>query len=200
MRRNRSALFASLTFLLLSCGAVSSATARDRDFQAVVRTIEARYHAKRTSPFLMRAAGLITKAARPEGIKSLSLAVFEDQDFSPRPDDAEFEISISEALEKKWTPLVRVWSRRDGERTQIYCRESGEDVRLFIVTLEPDEAVVMEVGINAKTFAQWMDDPENIGPSLRQGSSGENSSVAAEPSLGPSPPLRHRDLSDGQNR
>lgn len=190
--RNRKGLVGALACMLLFTGAAPSAFSRD-DFDAVVRTIESRYHARRISPFLMRVAGLAVKASRPEGVKDLRAAVFEDQDFSPRAGDAEFDRAVRSILERNWSPLVRVWSRRDGEQTQIYSRPSGEDVRLFILTLEPDEAVVTEVRISPKTFSQWMNDPENIGSSLRQDSEEENTRATKESSPKPPPPLRHRD-------
>lgn len=198
MKRNRNTLVGGLTCLLLFSGAAPSASARD-DFDAVVRAIESRYHAKRISPFLMRVAGLAIKVARPEGVKDLRVAVFEDQDFSPRAGDAEFDKAVRSILERSWSPLVRVWSRRDGERTQIYSRPSGEDVELFIVTIEPDEAVVMEVRISPRVFSEWMNDPETIATSLRQDSEEENARATKESSPKPPPRLQHRDSHDSPN-
>lgn len=167
--------------------------ARDRGFNAVVQAVSTTYHAQQSLRFVSWFAGMATKVARPEGVKSLRMAIFEDQDFSPHDGEAEFEGAVQKALKEDWRPFVRVRSKRDGERTSIYARESGKDVSLFIVTIEETEAVVMEVKMSAEKFAQMADDPENISGSLRENSQERSHRKSSNEATAQAPTLQHRD-------
>jgi hypothetical protein len=167
--------------------------ARDRGFDAVVQAVADTYHAHQNLRFVTWFAGIATKVARPEGVKNLRMAIFEDQDFTPRDGEAQFERAVTSALQKDWQPLVRVRSNRDGERTYIYAREQGKDVRMFIVTLESSEAVVIELKMNAEKFSRMVDEPKHMNAALRQKDECPRPApveAAAEPS-----PLRHREES-----
>ncbi len=148
-----------LTCMLVPIVAASLAlpvAARDREFSAAVRHIESTYHVHRNHRFLMWGVGMIVKVAHPEGVRSLRLAIFEDQNLSGTGDDAGFSSLLEKSLQRTsdefgteaWQRMVRVWSRHDNERTYIYARPRGKDLELFIVSLEPDEAVVLKVRMN----------------------------------------------------
>lgn len=199
MTRNRSLFAGAISAACLFCWNLPDAVARDREFSAVVSQIEAAYHVKRNYRFLMWMTGMAAKVARPEGVKGFKIAIFEDQDLSPRPNDAEFEMTLRSAMGSDWQPLVRVSSRRDGERTHIYAQNSGKDIRLFIVTIEDDEAVVMEVKMTGKKFAQLMNDPANLSASLRNESQEGNEHAASEETAAAPPALRHRETPASQN-
>ncbi len=180
------------TVLALLAASPAPASARDRGFDAVVQAISTTYHARRSLRFVSWFAGMATKFARPEGVKSLRMAIFEDQDFTPRDDgDAQFEQAVQNALQEDWRPIVRVHSNRDGERTLVYARESGKDVSLFIVTREPSEAVVMQVKMNTRKFSEMMDEPKHMGGAMRE--KDECPGPAADEAAAAPPPLRHRD-------
>jgi hypothetical protein len=181
------------TLLLMLCVLPSRLTARDRGFDAVVQAVSTTYHARQSLRFVTWFAGMATKFARPEGVKSLRMAIFEDQDFTPRDGEAQFEQAVAGALREDWRPLVRVHSNRDRERTNIYGRESGKDVSLFIVTLEQSEAVVMEVKMSARKFSEMMDEPRHMSGASRD--KDQCPSPAAKEAAAAPPPLRHRDES-----
>lgn len=187
--RSRKPLIFALAFLLALCVLPSGLTARDRGFDAVVQAVSTTYHARQSLKFVSWFAGMATKFARPEGVKSLRMAIFEDQDFTPHDGEAQFEQAVENALQEDWRPLVRVRSNRNHERTFIYARDGGKDVKLFIVTLESSEAVVMEVKISARRFSRMMDEPENMSASLRDRNS--NSEPATDEAA-MKPPLQRR--------
>lgn len=110
-----------------------------------------------------------------------------------RDGEAEFEKAVQNALKDDWRPFVRVWSKRDGERTSIYAREHGNNVSLFIVTIEQTEAVVMEVKMSAKRFARMADDPENVSGPLRETSHENRRPKSSDEAAAKPPALRHRD-------
>jgi Ca-activated chloride channel family protein len=70
---------------------------------------------------------------------------------------------MGRALGDGWQPFVRVYSRRSGERTYIYAKQSGKDVQLMMATIEAREAVVMQVKLNPDTLAKWMEKPDQMG-------------------------------------
>jgi hypothetical protein len=193
-KRNPKLPILASAFLLALCVLPARLQARDRGFNAVVQAISTTYHARQSLRFVSWFAGMATKFTRPEGVKSLRMAIFEDQDFTPRDDgEAQFEQAVQSALQEDWRPIVRVHSNRDGERTLIYARESGKDVSLFIVTREPSEAVVMQVKMNARKFSKMMDEPRHMGGAMREKDKCP-SPTASEAAAAP-PPLRHRDES-----
>jgi hypothetical protein len=189
-----------LTFapaLFLACGLFPARLAAgDRGFDAVVHAVSTTYHARQSLKFISWFAGMATKFARPEGVKSLRMAIFEDQDFTPRGDEEVFARAVDSALQKDWQPLVRMRSKRAQERTFIYARDAGKDVKLFLVSLESSEAVVMEVKMSARRFSQMINEPENMSASLRDRNSRTNS-ASDEAALKP-PPLRHREDAGAQ--
>ena len=146
--------------LLLSSAPVS---AEDPEFGLVVRQVESYFHVKRTHIPLLGFMKPVLWIARPAGAKSLELAIFEDQDFSRGLDDPEFERLIDKSMGQSWQPLVRVHSRRDSEQTTIYAKDMGKNFKLMLITLEPTEAVVMQVKLSSQELIKCLENPERIG-------------------------------------
>ncbi len=137
--------------------APATAVAKDRHFEAIVRGIEARYHRKP-----MRFMGLVSfiaNRARPEGVKNLRFAVFEDLDTSAYPADGDFAEFVARAAGPDFRPFVRVESRRDGEQTYVFARPLNDDFELLIVCVEQHEATVMRMRLNPERMSEWEDDP-----------------------------------------
>ena len=173
MNRNRHWLVAcAVALLLLSQDTPRAATpAANREFAAVVRLVESHYRVRRRRlPFM---AGTIMRiAARRVGVRDLRLAVFEDQDFTPRAGDQEFAAAVGAALSGEWQPLVRI-SSRSGERTFIHLREAGENLRLLIVNIERREATVAQAEVTPQTLAEWLQNPDRMGRSLVREATGQ---------------------------
>jgi len=150
-----------LAVLLLT---TATASAKEDDFKMLVQHVESHYHAKRLRIPLLGLANFAVKIVRPKGVKGFKLAVFEDQDFSPQPGDRRFETTIRGVLPLEWQPLVCVRSR-GGERTYIYAREDGKDIKLLVVTLGPRNAVVIEAKLNPKSLMNDLDQPRQMGKS-----------------------------------
>lgn len=163
MRFNHKFLAHALIAALFLSLIYTKTEARDNEFGALVKHIESHYRAKRTRLPFLGLAGLIVKVVHPAGVKGFKLAVFEDQDFSRGVEDSTFESVMSRALGNRWQPLVRVYSRKTGERTYIYAKESGKDLELMVATLEAREAVVMQVKLNPETLAKWLEKPDQMG-------------------------------------
>ena len=164
------ALALALTAFWLAA-AVAPASAKDREFGLFVRHIGSYYHAHRSHRLLIGFAGglgnVVIKFWRPYGVKNFKLAMFEDQDFSASRDDLDFPAVIRAGINAGWSPLIQVWSRRDGERTYVFARATGKnDVKVLVVTLEQNEAVVVEAKFNpdklSRAIERWTEDPNSI--------------------------------------
>lgn len=143
-------------------GLAPAAPAADADFDALVRGIESHYGTKRLHIPLFGVAKFFVRVARPEGVKQLDLAIFEEIHYT-QPDEREFDELVRNAVGGRWRPMVRVRSRADNERTYIYAREEGGDVRMMIANFEPSEAVVIQYRVSTRTLLAMLDHPDRIG-------------------------------------
>lgn len=148
--------------LCLILAGVLGAQGADRDFEAIVHRLEAHYGKKRTSIPLLGLGSFFVKMARPEGVKDLQMAVFEDLPSDSQPSPEALAKIFAHLPEQGWKPFVRVWSRRDGERVEIFSRFDGKAWHLLLATLEPAEATVMEMRLSADALAKWINDPETM--------------------------------------
>ena len=176
--RNRRLVFTLVPALAASLAL--PAAARDREFSAAIHHIERTYHVHLNHRFMMWGVGMIVKVAHPEGVRSLRLAIFEDQRFPGIGNDQEFTSPLENSLHRGWQPFVRVWSRRDNERTYIYARPRGNDLELFIVSLEPDEAVVLKLKMNPDKLDEMMDEPKRISQRTVESSANVPRAMATE--------------------
>ncbi len=143
--------------LALAFVAPATAGAKDRQFNAIVREIEARYHRKP-----MRFMGLVSFIAnrsRPEGVKNLRFAIFEGLDASAEPLGGDFAEFVARTAGPEFQSFVRIQSRRTGEQTQIFARPVGNDFELLLVCVERDEATVMKMRLDPERMSEWEDDP-----------------------------------------
>lgn len=161
-----------LLVICLTLLAPTTVSAKDGEFDRVVKQLKTQYRAKRKSIPFLGLANFAVKIVRPAGVKSFKLAIFEDQDFSDKPGDPQLSTVVRGALTTAWHPLVRVYSPRDGDQTYVYLREAGKDVKLLIVNVEPREAVVVQVKVNLQTLIKWMQKPERIGRQVMSQSNG----------------------------
>ncbi|MBI3667904.1 MAG: hypothetical protein HY236_17015 [Acidobacteria bacterium] len=155
MRPPRSA---ALFFLFLSVAAFAA----DRDFNALVKSIESHYGTNRVRIPLLGLTKAFVKVARPYGARQLNLAVFENLPAPGDADLADFQALLRE-VGPGWQPLVRVHSRRDSETTSIFARPAGRDIHLLVATREREEATLVEIQVTEQLLARWLVDPKRMG-------------------------------------
>ncbi|MFN2455450.1 MAG: hypothetical protein ABR577_14645 [Pyrinomonadaceae bacterium] len=158
-------LFAfALSFLQLTA---ATACAKDKAFAAVSAHLKTRYQAKqRRIPFL-GLAGFAVKLARPAGVKSFKLMVFENLQLTDAANGgAELNSVLRNALGEGWQPLVRVYSKASNQQTYVYATSEGKTVKLMIVALEQAQATVVRVKLNPDALVKFMDNPKILGISL----------------------------------
>jgi hypothetical protein len=157
-KRTKLNTFAVLFFTGCVAFSLGTETVYADDFGRIVRHIEVNYHVHRNHRFLMGFAGLVVKFWHVGGVKSLKAAIFEDQHLDATDADARLDEIVQSAGEHGWHPLVKSYSRRSGEHSFIYAKDEGKEVKLLIVSVEPNEAVVIQVKLDPDKMAKFMDE------------------------------------------
>ena len=138
-----------------------NAFARD-DFGKIVHHIEVNYHVHRQHRWVMGLAGFTVKFWHIAGVKSLKGAIFENQPFVNAASDTRFDEVVRAAMDTGWQPLIQSWDRHSGERTYIYAQEvaskKGSDMKLLVVNLESNEAVVLQVKVDPKKLNDFIEE------------------------------------------
>jgi hypothetical protein len=156
MTRNSKKLMFGLIVAALLLPA-QGAFARD-DFGKIVHHIEANYHVHRQHRFVMGLAGFTVKFWHIAGVKSLKGAIFENQPFVNAASDTRFDETVRAAMDSGWQPLVQSWDRHTGERTYIYAQDLGKDLKVLVVNLESNEAVVLQVKVDPKKLNDFIEE------------------------------------------
>jgi hypothetical protein len=164
-KQKRWLIYGLLLATLLSFS-IANVHAEDRAFKAISTHLKTRYKAKRKGIPFLGLANFAVKIAHPAGVKSIKIAIFEDLDSSGNINHAELNTVIRQALDEEWQPLVRVYSRKEGEQVFVYARNEGDDIKLMVVSLQQTDAFIARVKINPATLAKWMEKPEILGISL----------------------------------
>ncbi len=157
MKKSRTQLLIVAVIALAGFVAPAQAAADD-DFGRIVKHIETQYHVHRQHRWVMGFAGFVVKMSHFSGVKSLKGAIFENQRFLNANGDTEFEQVVRQAADSGWQPMVQSWDRHSGERTYIYAHDAGRDMTVLLVTLEPNEAVVLQLKLDPQKFSEFAHD------------------------------------------
>lgn len=127
------------------------------DFGRIVHHIETQYHVHRQHRFVMGLAGFAVKFYHFAGVKNLKGAIFENQRFLNAGGDTNFDEVMRAALDSGWQPMVQSWDRHSGERTYVYAQDLGKDMKVLVVSLEANEAVVLQVKVDPRKFSEFVE-------------------------------------------
>jgi hypothetical protein len=189
IRNNKSFTFVCMLMTVAFLVSAQNAFARD-DFGKIVHHIEANYHVHRQHRFVMGLAGFTVKFWHIAGVKSLKGAIFENQRFTNAASDTRFDEVVRAAMDSGWQPLVQSWDRHTGERTYIYAQDLGKDMKVLVVTLESNEAIVLQVKVDPTKLDEFIEETSPGGhhrdrPAPREKTQPQNDDrveVAASPS------------------
>lgn len=156
IRNSKTFTFACLVMAAFLMPA-QSAFAGD-DFGKIVHHIEVNYHVHRQHRWVMGLAGFTVKFWHIAGVKSFKGAIFENQPFVNAASDTRFDEVVRAAMDSGWQPLVQSWDRHTGERTYIYAQDLGKDMKLLVVSLESNEAVVLQVKVDPKKLDEFIEE------------------------------------------
>jgi hypothetical protein len=156
IRNSKTLSFACLMLVGLFTSA-QNAFAKD-DFGNIVHHIEANYHVHRQHRWVMGLAGFTVKFWHVAGVKNFKGAIFENQPFVNAASDTRFDQVVRAAMDSGWQPLVQTWDRHTGERTYIYAQDLGKDMKVLVVSLESNEAVVLQVKVDPKKLNGFIEE------------------------------------------
>ena len=168
----------TITGLMFAVALATCITARaNRDgFDDVVKAIEHFYHVKHQNIPLLARAGVkaVRTAAKIRGGEykkiaeagSIRVAFFEDQTFNSRGNIAAFRASIQSTLAGNWSALVQTLAPKDEEQTYIYIRDTGQKFHVLVITIEKQEATVVQASVSPQAFADLMKSPNEMGKAL----------------------------------
>jgi len=156
IRNSRTFTFACLVVAAFLMPA-QSAFARD-DFGRIVHHIEVNYHVHRQHRWVMGLAGFTVMFWHIAGVKSFKGAIFENQPFVNAASDTRFDEVVRAAMDSGWQPMVQSWDRHSGERTYIYAQDLGKDMKVLVVSLESNEAVVLQVKVDPKKLNDFIEE------------------------------------------
>ena len=148
-------LFLALFLVVL---AAPLAAAGDSEFGSLVREVESRLGVRRVHIPLFGVATFFVRVAHPSGVNRLEMAVFEKPAQAP-DDDLWFEDAMRSALGARWSTMLRVQERRNGERTYLCARPEGKHWKLILATFDRDDVVLMQLRVNPEVLLASLDEP-----------------------------------------
>lgn len=142
----------------------ASGSLHEHEFNSVVRAIEDHYgvHHMRI-PFLGFAISL---TARPAGVSGVRLAVFEDFHSSSagrhpgKSMNEDLQGVVEHSLGPDWRLFVRTRTQDDSDDALVYVNFAEAKLEMMIVTIDSDEATVVEMRLTDRALRKWMDEPK----------------------------------------
>ena len=154
--------FSLLVFVLAG---VPAAPAKPNEYKLIVKHLKTRYQAKKVKVPFLWLARFAVKVARPAGVKSFSLTLFDGLKVSGEALDAEMQQVLRNSFSQEWIPIFRARSR-GGQQAYMYMREFGNSVKITLVTIEKEQAAVIRATFNPEKLAEFINNPKIFGISL----------------------------------
>ena len=166
------------------------ALAEDKSYSQVVKHIKSSYRAKQQGFFgMMMLARFAVKMIQPAGVKNFKVTLLRELDYSdgPSPNSKEFQTYLRDKIAPNWTPLVTYSAPRQRQWTYVYSTQEKEDIKLLVVTVQKQDAVVVQTKFSPARLAEFMNNPQIIGISLNSDKGqGRQPSAPASASAGDS--------------
>ncbi|MDH3530462.1 MAG: DUF4252 domain-containing protein [Acidobacteriota bacterium] len=157
-------------FLLLTIAIslfASSTFAGGNEYDAVCDHLEEKYDAKKVKIPFMWLARIAVGIVRPAGVKAFKVTIYRNLKFSPEALNEEMKATMRNSFSAEWTPILRVRSAK-GEHVYMNMREAGKNVKILMVTINQDEAVVVRAKFNPDKLVEFLDNPRMFGFSLSE--------------------------------
>ncbi|MEO6589678.1 MAG: hypothetical protein ABIP06_10265, partial [Pyrinomonadaceae bacterium] len=127
LKRNKF-LFGLAVLLFLFSITIVEINARTDETETIAKHLKSKYKAKKVKVPFMWLARFAVKVVRPAGVKSFSVTLYQDLQFSKETLDLEMQEAMRKSLSADWLPIVHVRSRK-GQQVYMYMREDGKNVR-----------------------------------------------------------------------
>ena len=155
-----------LTLLAAFTAFAPAASAKPNEFDLIARHLKSKYQAKKVGIPFMFLARMAVHIVRPAGVKSFSLTLFKDLKFSYDSVDREMQAAMRDSFGPEWSSVFHVRSR-EGQQAYMYLRESGENIKVAVVTIDKEQAAVIRVTFSPDRLADFINDPSIFGISLK---------------------------------
>lgn len=183
----RKKILIALILLTLASAATTASAKGTNEYAAVVKHLKTKYKAKKVKIPMMWLARFAIGIARPAGVKSFSVTLFEDLKFSRETLDEEMQAAMKNSLGAEWSPIMRVRSRT-GEQVYMYMREAGSSVKITVVTIDKEQAAVIRATFSPERLADFINNPKIFGISLNDGDRRTtNNGETSKPKESPAP-------------
>ena len=168
MTTRTKALPLGIIAVILISLAPSSARAGDNSFSSVVRHIKSSYRAKQQGFFgAMMLARFAVRVVRPAGVKNFKVVLLKDLDFSDKPGRSDFQAAARNVISNEWQPMVQYNSMKQNQYTHVYYTQEKDNVKLLVVTLQKDQAIIVQAKFSPEKLSKFIDDPRIMGISLK---------------------------------
>lgn len=165
MLKFKRTMVASSLLLFLLANAVPATFANGNEYEAVANHLKKNYNGKKISIPFMWLAKAAVKIARPAGVKSFNITLFEDLKFSKETLDKEMRGVMRSSFGPEWSSILNVRSK-DGEQVYMYMREDGKNIKIALVTIEGNEAALIRATFSPEKLAEFINNPKIFGISL----------------------------------
>jgi hypothetical protein len=148
----------------------SVASADDKSYSQIIKHIKSNYRAKQQGFFgMMMMARFAVKLIKPAGVKNFKVTMLRELDYSsgPRPESKDFHAFLRSKIEPEWTPLVTYSAPREQQWTYVYALQEKEDIKLLVVTVQKQDAVVLQTKFSPAKLVEFMNNPQIMGISLK---------------------------------
>ena len=125
-------------------------------FDAVVSSIESRYHVHATRIPFLSVVSLVAHKATEGGVNGIHVA--EIDQFPADVDGNELSGMVEAKLGDGWQRMIRETSKKGGEQTLIFAHPEGSRMGLFVLDLDGHEMDVVQVSV----------DPDHLNRSIHQ--------------------------------
>lgn len=161
---NKKKILVATLFLVFTFAAPQT-EAKPNEYKSIVNHLKTKYQAKKVRIPMLWLARFAVSVARPAGVKSFSITMFENLKFSRATLDEEMQSAMKNSFSADWSPILRVRSRT-GEQIYMYMREAGNSVKITLVTIDKDQAAIIRATFNPDKLAEFMNNPKIFGVSL----------------------------------
>ena len=158
----------ALYLVLAACIGTCAATAfaGGNEYDKVCNHIEAKYDAKKVKIPFMWLARFAVGIVRPAGVKAFKVTIYKDLKFDDvRTLNEEMKATMRNSFGDEWSPILRVRST-GGENVYMNMREAGKNVKILLVTIDKDEAVIVRATFNPDKLVKFVENPRIFGISL----------------------------------
>lgn len=164
----------SIAFAALAVPVAVMAGSGESGFDAVVHSIESRYHVHATRIPFLGLISFVSKRATHGGVGALHVA--EIDSFTEQVDGNELDKLVEEKLGQGWERTIRETSKKGREQTLVFTRPDGNRMAMLVVDLDGQEMDVVQVSV----------DPMHLDDDMGHYSHHRSNADSGETAVGPS--------------